>query len=825
MSEKNDDFRIENKIEIIDGQKIIKAPIVPTMRKSFIDYAMYVIMDRALPDVRDGMKPVHRRIIYAMHKNGLYANAKFQKSARVVGDVIGKFHPHGDVAVYNTMVGMAQDFTYRYPYIWGQGNFGSVDGDSPAAQRYTEAKMTKVSSALLADINKETVDFVPNYDGVEVEPTVLPTRVPGLLLNGTLGIAVGMASNIPPHNLREIVEAAKELLENPDASVSDLMKHVKGPDFPLGGIVFNKKDIKNAYETGRGGVLTRGVAEIEEAEKGQSRIVISSIPYRVNKSVLVEKIASLFRDKKLVGLKDLRDESTKDIRIVIDLKRGAFAQKILNTIYKNTQLEERFNFNMVALVDGTPRTLNLKDILENFLEHRKEVVTRATEFDLKKAEARAHILEGLKKALDNIDEVIAIIKKSKDVPTASTNLIKTFKFSEIQAKAILEMRLQKLANLERQKIEDELKELMKLIKDLKDILATPSRVTAIIKEQLEEVAEKYGDERRTKIVPTGAGDFKIEDLIADEESTLILTKAGYLKRISPSEFKAQKRGGKGVSGMDSKEDDVISEFITASTHSDILFFSSKGKAYKTKMYELPEGKRTTKGKFIANFLPLEDGEEINSVIALAKDQKESADSLLLATKNGTVKKSAAKDFFEVRANGLIAIKLKDGDSLIDARFIAEEDNVILATAKGKAIHFKSSDLRQMGRVASGVRGIKIKSDDSVVSMSVVPADKEESAEMMVLTKNGYGKKTEVKDFKIQNRGGSGIKAVKVTEKTGDLVGAKILFDEHKEIIAMSENSQVIRTSLESVPKLGRDTQGVRIMRLNGDDHVTSFVRF
>jgi DNA gyrase subunit A len=823
MSEENKNE--ENKVEIINGEKILKAPIVATMRKSFIDYAMYVITDRALPDVRDGMKPAHRRIIFAMHKNNLYYTSKFQKSARVVGDVIGKYHPHGDAAVYLTMVGMAQDFTYRYPLIKGQGNFGSVDGDSPAAQRYTEAKMERISSALLADINKDTVNFQDNYDGVETEPTVLPTRVPTLLLNGTLGIAVGMASNIPPHNLGEITGATLELLENPDASIKDLMKFVKGPDFPLGGIIFNKRDIQTAYETGRGGVLARGVADIEELENGQSQIVIKSLPFRVNKSVLVEKIATLFRDKKLVGLKDLRDESTKDIRVVIELKRGAFAQKVLNTIYKNTQLEERFNFNMVALVGGVPRTLNLKDILEEFIKHRREVVKRATEFDLKKAEARAHILEGLKKALDNIDEVIALIKKSRDSTEAKENLIKKFSFSEIQAQAILDMRLQKLAGLERQKIEDELKELIILITDLKNILSNPSRITVIVKEQMLEVLEKYGDDRRTKVVATGAGDFKIEDLIADEESTLVLTKAGYLKRTSPDEFKAQKRGGKGVSGMDAKDDDVISEFITASTHSDILFFSTKGKAYRTKMYELPEGKRTTKGKFISNFLPLEEGEEISSVVALAKDQKESADSLLLVTKNGVVKKSAAKDFFEVRANGLIAIKLKDSDVLMDARFISEEDNVILATQKGKAIHFKSNDLRQMGRVSGGVRGMKIGKDDAIISMSIVPVDQEGIASMIVLTKNGYGKKTPVKDFKIQNRGGTGIKAVKITDKTGNLVGAKIIFNEHEEVIAMSENSQVIRTSLDSVPMLGRDTQGVRIMRLNGDDHVISFVIF
>ncbi len=816
----------EGMIENPNGEKIIKAPIVPTMKKSFIDYAMYVITERALPDVRDGMKPVHRRIIYSMHKNGLYHTAKFKKSATVVGDVIGTYHPHGDTAVYMTMVGMAQDFTYRYPLIWGQGNFGSVDGDSPAAYRYTEAKMEKISSSLLADINKETVDVIPNFDGTTTEPTVLPTRVPALLLNGTLGIAVGMASNIPPHNLGELAGAVNELLDNPEATVKDLMKHVKGPDFPLGGIIFNRKDIKTAYETGKGGVLARGVAEIEETDKGQSRIVITSIPFRVNKSVLVEKIATLFRDKKLSGLKDLRDESTNEIRIVIDLKRGAFPQKILNALYKNTQLEERFNFNMVALVDGVPRTMNLKDILEEFIKHRREVVRRATEYDLKKAEARAHILEGLKKALDNIDEVIKIIKKSKDVPEASANLIKRFKFTEIQTKAILDMRLQKLANLERQKILDELKELLALIKDLKDILAKPKRVTQIIKDQLREDVENFGDERRTKVVAGSAGEFKAEDLIPDEQSTLVLTESGYLKRTNPSEFKAQKRGGKGVSDMNTKDDDVISEFITASTHSDILFFSSRGKVYKTKMYELPEGKRATKGKFISNFLPLENGEKITSVVALHKEDKKRIDSLVLVTKQGNIKKMAASSFFEVRSNGLIAINLKGDDALIDARFIADGDEVLLASKEGKAIHFESADLREMGRTAGGVRGMRLSKGDEVVSMSITKPENRDNSKLLVITENGYGKQTPIKEFKIQNRGGSGIKAVKITEKTGKLVGARVVLPEHSEVIAMSEKSQVIRTGLDQIATSGRDTQGVIIMKLKDkDDRVVSFVVF
>ncbi len=817
----------ENKKEEVKiGEKIIDAPIVPTMKKSFIDYAMYVITDRALPDVRDGMKPVHRRIIYSMHKNNLYHSAKFKKSATVVGDVIGTYHPHGDTAVYMTMVGMAQDFTYRYPLIWGQGNFGSVDGDSPAAYRYTEAKMSKISTALLEDINKETVDMMPNFDGTTTEPKVLPTRVPSLLLNGTLGIAVGMASNIPPHNLREILEACVHLLENPEAGVKDLLKYVQGPDFPLGGVIFNKDDILNAYESGRGGVLTRGMAEIEEIEGGQSRIVISSIPFRVNKSTLVEKIATLFRDKKLTGLKDLRDESTKDIRIVIELKRGAFPQKVLNYIYKNTQLEERFNFNMVALVDGVPKTLNLKDILNEFLRHREEVVIRATKFDLKKAEARAHILEGLKKALDNIDEVIKIIKKSKDVPAAAENLIKKFKFSEIQAKAILDMKLQKLANLEREKIENELKELLALIKDLKDILAKPQRVKQIIKEQLLEISEKYGDERRTKVVPGKAGEFKMEDLIPDEQSTLVLTEAGYLKRTNPNEFKVQKRGGKGVSDMNTKDEDVISEFITASTHSDILFFSNKGKVYRTKMYDLPEGKRSTKGKFIANFLPLEENEKITSVLSLDKEIKEKEESyLMLVTSKGNIKKMDAKSFFEVRSNGLIAIKLKEGDLLVDARFIEKNDEVMLISAEGKSIRFKSDDIREMGRSASGVRGMRLSGKDEVVSMTILSPEKMDKAKILVISKNGYGKQTELSEFKIQARGGSGIKAAKVTDKTGNLVGGRIVFDEHSEVIAMSKNSQVIRISLDSIPTLGRDTQGVRIMKLNSGDEVISFVRF
>lgn len=817
----------ENKVpEVLRTEQIVRENISEQMKKSYLDYAMSVITSRALPDVRDGLKPVHRRIIYAMHDIGLTSSSKFKKSASVVGDVLAKYHPHGDVAVYDTMVGMAQDFTYRYPLIWGQGNFGSIDGDSAAAYRYTEAKMQKITAELLADIGKETVDFVPNYDGTKREPIVLPTQVPSVLLNGGLGIAVGMATNIPPHNLTEVCNAAMELIDNPSASTKDLMNHIKGPDFPLGGTIFNKKDILEAYETGRGGVVCRGDAEIVETDKGFSQIVITSIPFRVNKATLVEKIALLFQEKKLQGLKDLRDESTKDIRVVVELKRGTQPQKILNTLYKNTQLEENFNFNMVMLVDGVPQLMNLKSTLQEFVKHRQQVVRRATEFDLKKAEARAHILEGLKKALDHIDEIIALIKKSKDTKEAHENLMKAFKFSDLQATAILEMKLQKLASLERKKIEDELKELKQIIADLKAILADPKKILKIIKDQLGRIVETYGDSRRTKVVAGKVGDISVEDLIPEEESTLILTAGGYIKRTNPSEFKTQKRGGVGVVDMDTKDEDVISEFMTASTHADILFFSSKGKVYSTKMYDIPEGRRATKGKFISNFLPLDSEEKITSVVSLTKDSKEKVDSLMMVTKNGTIKKTEAAAFFGIRSNGLIAITLDAGDELMDARFIMKGDEINLTTRKGQSIRFEESEIRQMGRNAAGVRGVKLgKKDDSVVSMAIITKDMKDS-ELLVISDNGYGKCTPLDEYKTQGRGGSGIKAMKVTDKTGDVVGARVVSrSEHTEVIAMSLKSQVIRLNLSDVPTLGRDTQGVRIMKLYEGDAVANFVRF
>jgi len=816
------DNKDENKLEVTTD-RISEQGIVDQMRKSYLDYAMSVITSRALPDVRDGMKPVHRRIAFVMQEMGLTSSAKFRKSAAVVGDVMGKYHPHGDSAIYESMVNMAQPFTSRYPLVWGQGNFGSIDGDNAAAMRYTEAKMQKISNEMMADINKDTVDFKDNYDGSKQEPTVLPTRVPNILLNGGLGIAVGMATNIPPHNLSEVLDATVELMDNPEATTKDLLKHVKGPDFPIGGIIYDKKAILEAYETGRGGVTTRGHATIEEGTNGTTQIVITSFPFRVNKSNLVEKIAQLFRDKKLEGLKDLRDESAKDYRIVVELKRTAQPQRVLNALYKNTQLEENFNFNLVCLVDGVPQLMNLKGILAEFVKHRQEVVTRATQFDLNKAEARAHIVEGLKMALDQIDAIIKLIRASKTKEEAHSGLMKKFKFSHIQATAILEMRLQKLAGLERQKVEDELKALQKTIKELKAILKDPKKVLAIIKDQLIEIKEKYGDERRTQVVAGAVGSISAEDLIPEEESTLILTAGGYIKRTNPDEFKAQKRGGKGVVDMNTKDEDVISEFITASTHADLLFFSTTGKVFRTKMYDLPEGRRATKGKFIANFLPLSEGETISSILALPKDFKDSDGALMMVTQDGTIKKTDISAFANVRANGLIAINLKDNNQLVDARLVEDADTVLLTSHAGQAIRFKQDDIRAMGRTAGGVRGMKIAADDYIVSMSVIKPELAD-APLLVLGENGAGKKTLISEFKIQNRGGSGIKAMKVTDKTGPVVGAAIISPEHMELIAMSSKSQVIRTALEDIPTLGRDTQGVSVMKLKAGDTVASFVR-
>ena len=801
---------------------VVDKPIVEEMKESFIDYAMSVIMDRALPDVRDGLKPVHRRILFAMNGMGLTSSAKFRKSATVVGDVLGSYHPHGDSSVYEAMVKLAQDFTSRYPLVWGQGNFGSIDGDNAAAYRYTEAKMAKISSEVLRDIEKDTVDYRPNFDGTKKEPIVLPTVVPGLLLNGTLGIAVGMATNIPPHNLRELSKAIVHLLENPEATTEDLMEFVQGPDFPMGGIVFNKKDIHHAYATGRGGMVARGVAEVVENKPGSFQIVITSIPFRVNKADLIVKIANLVRDKKVEGIKDIRDESTKDIRVAIDLKGSSHPQKVLNTLYKHTQLEDTFHMNLVALVDGVPQTLTLKGVLELFIKHRLEVVERRTKFDLRKAEAREHILLGLSKALDHIDEIIKLIKKSKDTPEAHANLMKKFKFSEIQATAILEMRLQKLAGLERKKIEDELKAVQELIKQLKKILSSKKERVKIVKTETIDVADKYGDDRRTHVVKSGVKTLAVEDLIADEDQTLVLTSGGYIKRTSPDEFKKQKRGGVGVVDLNTKEEDFVTAFLTASTHSDVLFFTDKGKVYQVKMYDLPEGKRATRGKSIMNFLSIEQDEKVTSVRAMPKEVKDMDLSVLMVTKNGVVKRVDAASFHDVRRNGIIAIKLADGDLLKSVSFIGKDDSAIIVTENGQSIRFEAEDAREMGRAAAGVRGIKLGKGDSVVAARTI-CKEWENPELLVLMANGYGKKTTLDEYKIQNRGGSGIKTAKVTVKTGKVIGAHVVTDEQSEIIAMSKNSQVIRTDIEGVPSLGRQTQGVKIMKMRAGDSIASLI--
>ncbi len=807
--------------EAIVRQSVIQAPITTEMKESFIDYAMSVITERALPDVRDGLKPVHRRILYGMQIMNLTASAKTRKSAAVVGEVLGNFHPHGDVAVYDSMVKMAQDFTMRYPMIIGQGNFGSIDGDPPAAMRYTEAKMSRMAAEMLRDIDKETVNFIPNYDGTKKEPIVLPAAVPNLLLNGQLGIAVGMATNIPPHNLGELVDATTHLIDNPDATTEDLLQFVKGPDFPTGGIAFDQKEINHAYATGRGGVVVRGIAEIVENKSGNFQIIITGIPYRVNKANLIEKIAELVRDKKIEGIKGLRDESAKDIRIAIDLKGGSHPQKILNTLYKHTQLEESFHYNLVALVDGVPQTLSLKGILQEFVKHRFIVVKRRTEFELRKAEAREHILLGLKKALDHIDAIIKLIRASKDVQTAHASLMKEFKFSELQATAILEMRLQKLAGLERKKVEDELKEVQGLIAEYKAILGSNKKIFAIVKSEMGEVKEKYGDERKTKIVKGGAKILSVEDLIPDEENALVLTSGGYIKRTNPDEFRKQKRGGVGVVDLETKEEDFVTHLLIASTHSDLLFFTDRGKAYQIKMYDIPEGRRATRGKSVMNFLSLEQGEQITSILAMPKATRQSKLSIMMVTKEGVAKRVDAASFHDVRRSGIISIKLEAGDRLISASFVAAGDSTIIVTAKGQSIRFKEADVREMGRNAAGVRGIKLDKGDAVIGAHTVGKDST-SAEILVLSYNGYGKKTALDEYKIQGRGGSGIKTAQVTAKTGDLMSSQVVTEE-EEVIAMSKQSQVIRTDLKSIPSLGRQTQGVRVMKLREGDSIASVI--
>ncbi|MFA6503077.1 MAG: DNA gyrase subunit A [Candidatus Paceibacterota bacterium] len=808
---------------------VIDQPIVGEMRQSYIDYAMTVITARALPDVRDGLKPVHRRILFAMKDMGLVPGAKFRKSATVVGEVLGKYHPHGDIAVYDSMAKMAQTFSHRYPLVLGQGNFGSIDGDSPAAMRYTEAKMSRIADALLADLEKETVKWIPNYDATREEPFVLPAALPNLLLNGTLGIAVGMATNIPPHNLREVVTATIHLIENPDATTDDLLQFVKGPDFPMGGVAFNQSDIKQAYASGRGGVVVRGEAEIIDDGKKDTRIIITSIPYRVNKSDLITRIAELVQDKKIEGIRDLRDESAgdergmPDVRIVVELKGTAHPQAVLNALYKHTELESTFHYNMLALVDGVPEMLSLQGMLSHFVKHRQEVVKRRTEYDLRQAEAREHILMGLCKALDHIDEVIAIIKKAADIPAASAALQKKFGFSVLQAAAILEMRLSKLAGLERKKLEDELSEVQALIKKLKDILSSPKKILAVVKKELEELMEKYGDDRRTRIVKGGVQNISVEDLVPDEDSMLLLTQGGYVKRTNPDEYKSQKRGGVGVVDIATKEEDIVTHFLVTSAHSDLLFFTDFGKAYQIKMYELPEGRRATKGKSIMNFLSLAAEEKVTSILPVPKGAALDASSVAFVTEEGVVKRVAAKAFADVRRSGIIAINLKKGDKLVSANLSAEGDTVSIVTAKGQSIRFDVEDAREMGRTAGGVKGMTVKKGDRVVSAEVIPAEKAKDASLLVIMSKGYGKRTKMSEYKVQGRGGSGIKTAEVTPKTGEIIGAKVVTgrDEGDEIVVVSKKGQVIRTGVNSISQLSRATQGVRIMKMREGDSIAS----
>jgi DNA gyrase subunit A len=810
--------------EQIKGQisQVSPQPIVEEMQKSYLEYAMSVIVSRALPDVRDGLKPVHRRILYSMWKSGLRPSAKFRKSATVVGEVLGKYHPHGDSAVYDTMVRMAQEFSLRYPLIWGQGNFGSMDGDSAAAYRYTEAKLRPIAEEMLFDIEKDTVDFRPNFDGVHQEPSVLPAKLPQLLLNGTMGIAVGMATNIPPHNLNELTNAIMHLIDDPKTDIDELTTFVTGPDFPTGGMIYNHKDIREAYATGHGKIVTRAKAEILEERAGQFSIVITEMTYLTNKATLIEKIAALVKDKKILGIKNLRDESNKDgVRIVIDLKKDAFPQKVLNRLYTLTDLQKNFNVNMLALVNGIePRILNLKEILEYYIAHRREIVIRRTQFDLEKARDRAHILEGLKKALDNIDAVIETIKKSRTRETAHENLRKTFKFTDMQATAILEMRLQTLAGLERKKIEDELKEKIQLIKQLEAILASEKRQKQIIKDELIELTEKFGDARKTKVFKSAVGEFKQEDLVANEEAIITMTTDGYIKRMNPSVYRVQKRGGKGVIGATTKEDATVHTMLSVMTHDNLFFFTNTGKVYQTKAYEIPESTRTAKGNAIMNFLQLAQNEEITAIIPFNKD--DNYKFLFMATQSGVVKKVKIKDFDNVRRNGLIAIKLHPQDRLNWVKATTGTDDVVLVTTYGQSIRFKEANVRAMGRSASGVRGIKLKKDDLVVGMDVMFA-KQKGTELFILTEHGYGKKTKMTQYKTQRRGGSGIKTAKVTQKTGTIVAGYIVNadDTDSDVIITTAKGQIIRTPLSAISSLSRATQGVRIMRPKADDKLSA----
>ena len=788
------------------------------MQDNFFRYSMSVIVDRALPDVRDGLKPVHRRILYSMNQNGNRSTAKFVKSARIIGDVMGKYHPHGDSAIYDSMVRLAQDWAMRYTLVQGQGNFGSMDGDPPAAHRYTEARLDKPAEELLTDIEKETVDFKDNFDGSEREPIVLPAKLPNLLLNGQIGIAVGMATSIPTHNLGELVDATIELIDDPEATVDDLLQHVKGPDFPTGAIVYGGAPMRQAYATGRGSVMMRAVAEIQETKRGRHQIVVTEIPYGVNKATLIEKIGELHKEKR-VQLADLRDESSRGkVRIVIELKKDAYPKKVLNQLYKLTALQTSFNYNMLALVNTMqPRILGLHDILSEFVKHRQSVVRRRTEFELKKAKARAHILEGYKIALDHIDEVIKTIRASKTQDEAEKNLRAKFGLSEIQAKAILAMQLRRLTGLEREAVENELRELLKLIARLEAILADEQEILNIIKTELLEMKEKYGDERRSKIINHELGKFSDEELIPEEDAVVLLTTENYIKRTLASDYRKQNRGGKGKRGMTTKEEDIIAQIIPASTHDYLLFFTNKGRGFRLKAYEGPAASLSAKGGAAVNLLQMQPEEKITAII---KHEKNASDAgyLFMATKNGTVKKTPLSDYANIRTNGLIAIKLDDGDELKWIKKTDGESDVIISTSAGQAIRFNEKDARPMGRAARGVRGVRLRPNDRVVGMDIVTSDDQT---LLVISEQGFGKRTKVTNFPSHKRGGVGIKAAIVTAKTGPIISVQTIDPTMTDAILVSQNGQTIRISLKDIKLLGRTTQGVTIMRLGDNDAVSS----
>ena len=793
------------------------------MKESYIDYAMSVIVARALPDVRDGLKPVQRRVLYAMYDMGVRHDAKFRKSAAVTGEVLGKYHPHGDSSVYGALVRMAQDFSLRYPLVRGQGNFGSIEGDPPAAQRYTECKLSKTGEELLNDIDKDTVDWNDNYDATRKEPSVLPSPLPNLLLNGSTGIAVGMATNIPPHNLKEVCEALMFLIDNPKAETEDLFQFIKGPDFPTGGIIYNKKDILSAYSQGKGSFLARGKVEIIDKEKN-SQLIVSEIPYQVDKSILIIQMANLVQTKRLEGVKDIRDESDKDgMRIAIDLQKGVIPKKVLNVLYKHTDLQKTYHLNMLALVNGIePRVLSLKDVLELYLVHKQEVVVRRTQYELNKAKERAHILEGISKALDSIDAVIDTIRKSKDKEEAKANLVKKFKLTLIQAEAILEIKLHQLAKLEKQKVEEELAQRLKEIKELTKILESKAEQKKLMKKEISNEVELYGDERKTVVMAHSPETISEEDLVPLEDAIVILTNGGYIKRINPSEYKKQNRGGQGMVGMKTMEDDAVCHFFSAKTHDSLFFFTDSGKVFQTKVYEVPEGQRVNRGRGLSNFLEISTQDQVLSVLPLdKKDKEENIKYLVMVTKNGVVKKTPLSDFENVRRGGLIAIKLKPNDSLCSVKKIAEGDEVILATKNGQSIRFAEKEVRQMGRPASGIRGIKIKKGDEVIGMEVIKKERiKEKDFLLVLTENGFGKKTLTSEYKTQGRGGSGVKIAHISSKTGSLAKIEII-TEKEDLIVISQKGQVIRTKITSIPKLGRDTQGVKIMKIKTGDKVAS----